>query len=179
MNSSGALVSTSPLVNAINCVKPGGNTAYANALDAANTELETHGRPGVQKVIVLLSDGAAKRFQLPGRSDHDRLRSHQEVGGHQGSGPTLPSAVSVGDQRRREATSQAGVLVYTILYGDQSNAPYCTDYDLDDELPRITPQSALQQIASPGDYYLQPTPTGLVGVFQSIFTNLTATVNQP
>ena len=33
----------------------------------------------------------------------------------------------------------AGVLVYSILYGDQSNAPYCQDYDGDNESPQITP----------------------------------------
>src|SRR2546430_466046 len=35
----GNLVSSSPLVSTVNCVQPGGNTAYAEALDAAYKEL--------------------------------------------------------------------------------------------------------------------------------------------
>jgi hypothetical protein len=50
--SSGALDPSSRLVSTLRCVQAGGQTAYANALVA-------HGRPGVQKVIVILSDGAA------------------------------------------------------------------------------------------------------------------------
>jgi hypothetical protein len=50
---------SSDLVYTINCVKANGNTAYANAIDAAQAELVKDGRPGTQKIIVFLSDGAA------------------------------------------------------------------------------------------------------------------------
>jgi hypothetical protein len=39
--------------------RPFSNTAYAEAVDAAYAELQKDGRPGAQKAIVILSDGAA------------------------------------------------------------------------------------------------------------------------
>ena len=59
MDSAGNLIPGSPLVSDINCMKPGGGTDYADAMTAAYNELNLHNRPGVQKIIVLLSDGAA------------------------------------------------------------------------------------------------------------------------
>ena len=44
-------------------MQPGGATDYADAMEAAYNELNAHGRPGVQKIIVLLSDGAANNGQ--------------------------------------------------------------------------------------------------------------------
>ena len=58
-SSPGNLNSSSDLISTLNCVQAGGQTAYANALDAAQAELDANGRPGVQKVIIFLSDGAA------------------------------------------------------------------------------------------------------------------------
>ena len=58
-SSLGVLNNNSTLVRDINCLQPGGGTAYADALEAAYAQLQTNGRAGVQKVIVLLSDGAA------------------------------------------------------------------------------------------------------------------------
>ena len=55
----GQLKSSSNLVSTINCQKGGGRTAYANALEAAQKELDLHGRTDVQDIIVFLSDGAA------------------------------------------------------------------------------------------------------------------------
>ena len=50
----------SPLLQTINCVQADGETAYATALDAGQAPSSTKdGRPGVQKVIIILSDGAA------------------------------------------------------------------------------------------------------------------------
>ena len=49
----------SDLVYTINCQKGNGYTAYANALEAAQQELDANGRPDVKDVIVFLSDGAA------------------------------------------------------------------------------------------------------------------------
>ena len=57
--SPGNLNGSSNLISTLNCVQAGGQTAYANALDAAQNELSANGRPGVQKVIIFLSDGAA------------------------------------------------------------------------------------------------------------------------
>ena len=55
----GTVDPSSDLVSTINCVVGGGGTSYATALEAAQAELDAHGRPNVQDVIVFLSDGAA------------------------------------------------------------------------------------------------------------------------
>ena len=50
----------SRLVSTINCQKGGGTTAYANAIEHAQAELQSsRGRTGVQNVIIMFSDGAA------------------------------------------------------------------------------------------------------------------------
>jgi Flp pilus assembly protein TadG len=51
---------SSQLVSTIRCQRGGGSTAYAHALERAQSELNSsRGRPGVQNVIVFFSDGAA------------------------------------------------------------------------------------------------------------------------
>src|SRR6202165_844089 len=55
----GSLNSSSSLVSTLNCIKGGGTTSYASAIDVAQAELVARGRAGVQKVIIFLSDGAA------------------------------------------------------------------------------------------------------------------------
>jgi hypothetical protein len=55
----GVLDPTSNLVSTVNCIQVGQNTAYAGALNAAQAELNTDGRPNAMHVIVFLTDGAA------------------------------------------------------------------------------------------------------------------------
>ena len=91
-------------------VQAGGQTAYANALDAAKAELDAHGRPGVQKVIVILSDGAANTgpTYLPPSSPY-RTQPCQ-------------TGVNVANQQKSD-----GVLLYSIAYDlDVSGAEAAT-----------------------------------------------------
>jgi hypothetical protein len=77
------------LVSTLRCVQAGGQTAYANALDAAKAELDAHGRPGVQKMIVI-------------RLGLDRLRpgrSRRPDCGKQGGGNELPPILGHGTSR--------------------------------------------------------------------------------
>jgi von Willebrand factor type A domain len=55
----GSLNSSSSLLSTLNCIKGGGTTSYASAIDVAQAALVAHGRAGVQKAIIFLSDGAA------------------------------------------------------------------------------------------------------------------------
>jgi Flp pilus assembly protein TadG len=55
----GSLNPGSAVVRAVNCLRAGGPTTYRDALQAAQGELVAHGRPGVQRVIVFETDGAA------------------------------------------------------------------------------------------------------------------------
>jgi Flp pilus assembly protein TadG len=98
MNSTGQLIASSPLVSDINCMKPGGGTDYADAMTAAYAELQANGRPSVQKVIVLLSDGAANNGQ-------GCVTTTKKVGGKtvtgQGHEAALHPALPERRQRRR------------------------------------------------------------------------------
>lgn len=165
MDSSGNLIGSSPLVSDINCMRPGGATDYADAMEAAYNELQAHGR-GVQKVIVLLSDGAANEGQ-----NCVTTRSH----GHdvKDSDPHCmqPCQSAVNDAATYKAQ---GILIYTILYGDQSSGPPCQDYTGDDEVPAQQPWTAMQAIASPHNYYPDPDPDNLTAIFQQIASDMAA-----
>jgi hypothetical protein len=165
--STGNLVGSSPLVSTVNCVQPGGNTAYAEALDAAYQELQTDGRPDAQKAIVILSDGAANigPSYLPGTS------------------PYLTSPCGQGVTSAGVAKA-AKVLVYSIAYtadGDNCYAsPGATLPDGTTAGWHNTPetdvrgaQDALQSIATdPSYFYDLPNPTSLNGIFERIAADL-------
>ena len=168
----GNLVS-SPLVDAINCVKGNGYTAYATALEKAQLELETNGRPDVTDIIVFLSDGAANigPSDLPLTSDYRRRPCRQGVN----------SAATI------KAT---GTLIYAIGYdlnalGGGANVCQTTAASGapgNPESPAITAYSALQQIASSGKstepcyptcgFYDKPSPGQLKGIFTEIAVDL-------
>ena len=65
------------------------------------------------------------------------------------------------------------VLVYSIAYDlDVSGAEACKADTGGDESPGILANQAMQQIATPGNYFYQPQPTQLVGVFDAITADL-------
>jgi hypothetical protein len=154
----GSLDPSSNLVRTLRCVQAGGGTAYANALDVAKAELDAHGRPGVQKVIVLLSDGAANTgpTYLPATSTYRTQPCH--------------TAVNIA-----AAQKAAGVLLYTIAYDlNGAGALDCQAQGGANEQPAILANAALQQIASPGNYYAEPNATSLTGIFLAISADLAA-----
>ena len=158
-------------MSTINCVQAGGGTAYAEAIDAAYAELQKDGRTGTQKVIVILSDGAANdapRTTLPSTSPY----------------LTSPCGQGVTSAGIAKTTK---VLVYSIAYtanGDNCNAAVganingktVTTYDGTLETPAIAAQQALQNIASTGNgtyFYDLPNPTSLTTIFQQIAADIT------
>jgi hypothetical protein len=169
-SSAGQLVPGSPLVSTVNCVRAGGGTAYASALDAAQQELDRDGRPGVQQVIIILSDGAANTGPgyLPPTSQY---RTNP-------CGQAISSA---------DASRAAGVVVYSIAYdisgsgadpcyadpGSVVNGVTVTN-STTPEQPRIQSYQALEAIASSGNYYAQPQPAQLTGIFLAISADITA-----
>jgi putative Flp pilus-assembly TadE/G-like protein len=155
----GGLNTNSDLVKTINCQKGGGRTAYADALEAAQKELETNGRPDVQNVIVFLSDGAAN------------------------IGPTFYSTSSpYRKQPCRQGVSSASVIkgkgtwIYSIGYDLNAldgGANKCTTWDDKPESPSITAYSALQQIASGSDkFYDKPNPGQLRTIFNQVASDI-------
>ena len=156
VNGQTSLVPTSELMSDLNCIQAGGSTAYANALDAARAELELDGRSGVRPVIIMLSDGAANTgpSYLPTTSPY---RTNP-----------CATAVSIADDAK-----SAGVLMYTIAYdiaGSGSDPCYASDGSK--ESPGIQAVATLQQIASPGNYFAQPQPAQLSGIFLAISADL-------
>jgi len=156
--SNGALNTSSNLVSTINCIQGGGRTAYANAIEAAQGELNARGRVGVQKVIVFLSDGAANL----GPTYYLTSSPYRTQPCHQG-------VTSAGYSK------SAGTLVYSIGYALGDDTGGCTSYTGAAEKPAITVTQALQSIAtSPGNFYNQPTP----GQLNTIYTAIAADISQ-
>jgi hypothetical protein len=148
---------TSKLVSTINCQRANGRTAYANALEAAQRELEVNGRPDVKNVIIFLSDGAAN------------------------TGPTYYSTTS--PYRRRPCNQgvasaatikSKGTLIYSIGYDLNAlggGANVCTSYTGAVESPAITAYDAIRQIASaPTAFFNKPD----AGQLRTIFTEIAA-----
>lgn len=158
--STGAPNSASTLVTTLACVQGGGTTAYGNAIDAAQAELNLHGRAGVQDVIVFMSDGAAN------------------------TGPTYYSSTS--DYRTRpckQGVTSAGVaksgtsktLVYSIAYALEDDTGGCMNSVPNPdkpESPAITAATALQNIASPGNFYNKPSPGQLNTIYTQIAVDI-------
>ena len=168
--SMGNLNSASPLVSTVNCVQPGGSTAYANAIDAAYNELVAHGRPNTQKVIVMLSDGAA----------NDAPNTLAATSPYR-TNPCGQGVTSAGVAKANK------VLVYSIAYTAQGDNCYAAvgskvggktikNYQGTLESPAIGANQALQQIASTGSgyFYTEPNPNSLVGIFNAISADIAA-----
>lgn len=157
VNNQVQLDQNSPLVSTLNCIQANGQTAYADAIDAAQQELDADGRPGVQQVIVFLSDGAAN------------------------TGPTYYPATSPyrtqpcqqGVNSAADAKAQ-GTIVYSILYDSSDGSPLCGAQGGGNEQPQMYSNQAMQQIASSGNFYDQPNPTQLTTIFLAISADLTA-----
>jgi hypothetical protein len=152
------LNTSSNLVSTLSCLQAGGYTAYANAIEAAQAELDLHGRPDVQDVIVFFSDGAANT----GPSSYPTNSPYRKQ-------PCRQGVTSAGYSKAK------GTLVYSIGYdldAQNGGANRCeVGYGGPAESPAITAYEALQQIASnAGSFYNQPTP----GQLQTIFTQVAA-----
>jgi hypothetical protein len=154
--SSGALNTNSDLVKTINCMQGGGNTAYANSIEAAQAELDKNGRADVADVIVFLSDGAANI----GPTYYSTSSPYRTKPCHQG-------VTSSGVSKSR------GTIVYSIGYALADDTGGCKSYTGSAESPFISVTSALQQIASNfGNFYNQPTP----GQLNTIYTQIAADI---
>jgi hypothetical protein len=157
----GQLDNSSNLVTTINCVRGNGATAYANALESAQAELDRNGRSNAPDIIVFLSDGAANTgpTYFPTTSPYRRQPCHQGVS----------SAATIKNR---------GTLIYSIGYDLDANnggANICTSSTGANESPTITAYSAIAQIASrPDTFFNQPNP----GQLKTIFTAIAADIGK-
>jgi hypothetical protein len=157
----GGLNGNSDLVRTINCQRGGGRTAYADALEHAQAELDRNGRVDVQDIIVFLSDGAANI----GPTYYSTSSPYRRQPCHQG----IWSAANI---------KSRGTWIYSIGYDLDAldgGANECQSYTGARESPAITAYSALQQIASgPDKFYDKPTP----GQLRTIFTQVAADIRK-
>jgi Flp pilus assembly protein TadG len=160
--SPGKLDDNSKLVRTINCLPAQGPTAYANALDEAQAELDRNGRKNVEHFIVFFTDGAANT----GPSYYSMSSPYRKQPCHQG----ITSANNA---------KAKGTVVYSIGYtlnaqGGGANRCQAYSYDGPDESPSITAYQALQQIASNGNtFYNQPALSTLNTIFASVAAQIT------
>jgi hypothetical protein len=148
----GSLNTSSNLVSTINCVKGAGSTAYANALESAQAELDAHGRNDIQDIIVFLSDGAANT----GPTYYSTSSPYRTQ-------PCQQGVTSSGYAKAK------GTIVYSIGYALDDATGGCTSYTGAAEKPAITVYGALGGIATtPSNFYVKPTP----GQLNSIYTDI-------
>ena len=165
-DSKGNLLSSSPLISALNCMKAGGGTDYSNAMESAYTEMTADGRAGVSKVMVILSDGAANTGQnCPAKNANGTWPSTNDPHCKNPCGHAVADAT---------AYKAAGWMIFTILYNDGQGNEACQAWNGNNETPSITPAQAMQQMASPNEYFLDPNPSQLTSIFQQISSDMAA-----
>ncbi len=154
----GVLNVASSLVAGVDCLTPNGSTHYTYALREAQAALASQGRADADNVIIFLTDGAANITPNYGTFNEKRYPC--------GSAAT-------------EATSikGAGTRVYAIAYNVTDSgclrdtqtwfSPYMYE--------GADPLTTLQSIASPNDYYYQPTPGQITTIFRDIAGELNST----
>jgi hypothetical protein len=144
----------------------GKGTFYADAINYAQSELTSDGRSTAQKIIILLSDGAANAAaaNMPASEANDQC--------HEG----ITAA--------QNATA-AGTVVYSISYGSSTatNPSLCTT-----DTPTISSCTTMQDIASSSTTYYSDTSGGDTACtsdanpiqdLSQIFTSIGVTVGTP
>ena len=148
------LNSSSPLVSTLACIQAAGSTSYSMAIDEAQHELDAHGRPDVQDVIVFFTDGGAN------------TRPDFANGYWSDSSPwtTRPCGSGVEASARLPSDTAVYAIGYN-LENQESNSQRCqrpgSSGHQDNSQPKetcqtwgCTPQAALMAIASkPENFY--------------------------
>jgi hypothetical protein len=162
------------------CIKGGGTTHYASAVEEAQHELSTHGRGDVQDVIVFLSDGAANTSPRKLPSTHWRYGN-----------TWLYKPCGAGVQAAANAKA-GGTKIYTIGYdldAGSAQPEKCRQPDSNGHMNGSNPvesgynaYTAIQAMASPecgtgnqACFYNKPLP----GQLNTIFTKIAADLQRP
>jgi Flp pilus assembly protein TadG len=116
----------------------GMGTFYADAITAAETALANNGRSTAQKVIILISDGAANASSSNMPAGEATNQCHEGI-------------------TAAQTAAAAGTWVYSISYGSSTatNPSLCTT-----DTPVISSCSTMQQIASDSTKYYSDTSGG-------------------
>jgi Flp pilus assembly protein TadG len=167
------------------CIQAGGNTSYSEALRQAQTELTTHGRPNVPDYIVFLTDGEANIGSVYGPADPTYPQYNSD------DMQPCQTAVDVADAAKAEGTT-----IYSIGYALGNNVKCTTGgfhnnpgngnwngctipsagcqhfASTNKENPTMTSVATLDEIASSGNFYNQPSPGQLNTIFARIATDI-------
>jgi hypothetical protein len=162
---------------ASSCITDGGTTSYAQALQQAGNVLLSTGRPGVQKIIIFMTDGEANIGPVFDQTKYPGVNP-----------PNGPENMQPCHTAENVATTlkNQGITIYTIGYdlrdqngnyancqhGQVSNGKH-TD-SAGNESPSITSLQTLQNIASPGNFYDKPNGGQLNTIFTAIAEDITA-----
>ena len=112
LNPDGTLNPSSPVIEDIDCMMPFSRTDYADSLLAAEREFDAHARPGVAKVIVMISDGAANQIDDPKCTTST---AEQWACGH-------PCEAGINNAN---TLKKSGTEIYAIVYSDLEGDEYC------------------------------------------------------
>ena len=127
----------------------GVNTYYADVITVAETALTTTGRSGVQKVIILLTDGDSNAVS-PNVSTTQRTNECHHA---------ITAAATA---------TAAGTWVYTLAYGSATSSSCSTDS------PAISACSTLQQMASTPKMFFSDDANGCTSPSNPSNANLVA-----
>lgn len=155
-NPDGTLNTSSNLVSTLSCIKGGGTTSYANAIEAAQAELTKDGRANVPHIIVFFSDGAANTGP-----------TYYAAGSPYRTQPCHQGVTSAG------VAKAAGTTIYSIGYALDDDTGGCRNSNGNVESPAITVYQALGGIASDSSkFFIKPDP----GEMETIYTTIAADI---
>jgi Flp pilus assembly protein TadG len=194
LNPASGLVVHTTKGGSTSCVQSGGSTSYSAALRQSQDELVAHGRPSVPDYIVFLTDGEANMGSVysatdptyfPGNSD-DVAPCHSAIQVANAIKAANTTIYGIGYALGNKACTAGGFGPNIPAVMDASGniiepSKPCTPFTAGcyhkqsfggNESPSITSNSTLSQIASPGNFYNQPTPGDLDAIFAAIATDI-------
>jgi hypothetical protein len=186
-----ALNQGSTLVNDINCLKAGGTTAYATAIDQAQAVLAANHTSTAQDAIVFFTDGEA---------DYGPCVDSNNDGVCDNNSSNYRSRPCYQATQSAAIAKAAGTWIYTVLYDTSQSTP-CTAWKSTgtgtklgggtgscnvtkgiqflvgcNETPAMTAYGTVQTMASDSSkFYYSPNPSSLTSIFQDIADDLGGT----
>ena len=170
---------------ASSCIQAAGNTSYSEALRQAQAELNRTGA-NVPNYIVFLTDGEANIGSVYGQTPRTRkgMPTTRSLATQQSTSPTTTRLRHDDLQHRLRTRKQRrlhGRRASANNNNGNGNGNDCTATATDDatttraardESPSISSFTTLSQIASPGNFYNQPSAGQLDTIFSAIATDI-------
>ncbi len=188
-SASTTLNGSSTLVSDISCMKSGGTTAYATAIDKAQAILAANHDPKAQDAIIFFTDGQATYGPCVDTSPNDGICDN--------NASTYRSRPCYQGTQSAAAAKSAGTWVYTVLY-DTNTTDQCWAWKASGtgtklgggsgscnvaegiqflsgcyESPAMTAYGTVQAMATDSSkFFYSPNPASLTTIFQDIADDL-------